>query len=148
MDQTLARVHAEEWGPAIEKEALRCICRFLIGRTAMDCSVLVNFLRVEAAGSEPGLESNLLASRFRPVSASGLPAELHAKQGSKIPTYATELDTCCAAYYGRVAAATAKPTAKPSAEVKCQHEAVAGHEDSMHFEGEAVWKREQKGQRG
>merc|ERR1719221_101752 len=119
MDQTLARVHAEEWGPAIEKEALRCICRFLIGRTAMDCSVLVNFLRVEAAGSEPGLESNLLASRFRPVSASGLPAELHAeeglwcritvididaKQASKIPTYATELDTCCAAYYGRVAA--------------------------------------------
>lgn len=64
-------VPEEDWaeGGSMRKLALKQLCRLLLGRTAHDISVLVNFARVTSDMMGSQAESELLDARFKRVGA-------------------------------------------------------------------------------
>jgi len=114
MNAILVKAHAGEWSPGAEREVIRWLCRFLLGRTAHDVSLLVNLVQVPTESLTPALQGRLEGCRFRSLEALGLPGSLpsgiwfrasvvdtDAKPASRIPEYAVQLDKAAAAYYGR-----------------------------------------------
>jgi len=75
-----------------------------------------------------------------------------AKSAAKIPEYASQLDEYAEAYYNRFEKTTKEnapfvPLTRKTSEGG-KHEAVGGHDDSIKFEGEFIWKKDQGGDRG
>merc|ERR1712023_290887 len=105
MDQVLTKAH-ERWDAQIEKEVIRWLCRFLLGRTAMDVSVLVNFVQLPPDKTGPEVEAQMRRLRYRPLEFFGVPGSMawtgiwyrasvvdtDAKPADKIPEYARQLD--------------------------------------------------------
>jgi len=156
MDAALDRCASEPWSEELQAEVVSWLCRFLLGRTFHDVSLLVNFVRVpvtDAGEVDVGTTLTLGRLGFEPLSlgASPLPwsgvfvrstvVDTDMKSPGKIPAYARELDEECAAW-GRRHGSPA-----PTEGVGAMQEAVGGHEASIRFEGAVVWKRLQEGER-
>ena len=134
MDALLERASTRPWGAEVEREVVRWLCRFCLGRTAHDVSILVNFARVPP---ERRADGELAALRFRPLGPAadrgrGLfvrstVIDVDVKAASKIPEYAAQLNTYAAAYYDRHVPRGAS-------------DVVGGHAAAFQFEGEVVWK--------
>lgn len=157
MDDVLTQAH-KRWDADIETQVIRWLCRFLLGRTCHDVSVLVNFIQLPDTISTEE-EHRLRRLRYRPLDFFGVPGSLSwtglwyrtsvidtdAKPADKIPEYATQLDDYAAAYYSRFE--IPKNTKFGDGATEGQ-EAVGGHDDSISFEGSTVWKVDQGGARG
>merc|ERR1712129_18390 len=114
MDDVLTQAH-KRWDSDVEKEVIRCLCRFLLGRTCHDVSVLVNFVHLPSDKTTPDVESKMRRLRYRPLDFFGVPSSLawtgiwyrtsvvdtDAKSADKIPEYASQLDAYAAAYHNR-----------------------------------------------
>jgi len=156
MDKVLTKAHGS-WNDSVEKEVVCWLCRFLLGRTAHDVSVLINFIHVPAESITLDLDAKLRCARYKPLDFFGLQGGLSwtgiwfrasiidtaIKPAAKIPEYATQLDEYSRAYYRRYEI----PGRSRSAE-SLGHEAVGGHDDSICFEGDTVWKKQQKAGKG
>mmetsp|Transcript_2311 Transcript_2311/g.4828 ORF Transcript_2311/g.4828 Transcript_2311/m.4828 type:complete len:1317 (-) Transcript_2311:48-3998(-) len=167
MDDILERAGStEEWNEALEREVVVWICRFLLGRTAHDVSVLINFVVKRPEGLSQAEEDLLRSQRFTPLEMLGLPSEdkwtkfwtrttivdTDLKDPHKIPEYATQLDQYAETYYQRYRPhpVPAQPASSTTMERKPSNkaEAVGGHADSINFEGGTVWKKDQGGAKG
>lgn len=102
-----ANASKEDWtkGGSMRKEVQKWVCRFLLGRTAHDVSVLVNFAHVKVETLTPDRVASLERSRFKPLTMNGLPlpwaglwvrstiVDTDKKAAKKMPEYAVQLDT-------------------------------------------------------
>ncbi|CAE8618055.1 unnamed protein product [Polarella glacialis] len=161
LDDLLTRVHQGPWDVSVEQEVVRLLCRFLLGRTTHDVSVLLNLVYVDPKDLTPMLEQKLQKMRFKPIELFGIGnqfrcngiwfrttvVDLDAKPYSKIPEYARQLEHYATAYYNR-GNSTKKEKSEDKSEGEPKEEAIGGHDDSIRFEGEVVWKKDQGGQRG
>lgn len=143
MDGLLTSVGTQQWNDELQLEVIRCLSRFLLGRTAHDVSVLINFVHVPS-GQLNAVEEQLRGARFQPldVTWSGVwfrvtVIDLDAKSPKKIPEYASQLDRSAEVYLERHGKAAADAFA-----------VVGGHDDSIRPDGEIVWKMDQGGCRG
>eukprot|EP00929_Paragymnodinium_shiwhaense_P070949 TRINITY_DN36035_c0_g1_i1.p1 TRINITY_DN36035_c0_g1~~TRINITY_DN36035_c0_g1_i1.p1 ORF type:complete len:1318 (-),score=384.14 TRINITY_DN36035_c0_g1_i1:211-4164(-) len=163
MDALLTRCGSEDWSDSLKTEVVRWLCRFLMGRTTHDISALVNIVLVE--DMTESLEKRLLKARFHslehyldkfephPYPAKQLWVRLSivdtdAKSASKIAEYAAQLDDNQHQYFTRTAEKEPPAKKEPEGEKHEGHEAVGGHDDSILFEGELIWKKCQGGKRG
>eukprot|EP00927_Polykrikos_kofoidii_P061019 TRINITY_DN55908_c0_g1_i1.p1 TRINITY_DN55908_c0_g1~~TRINITY_DN55908_c0_g1_i1.p1 ORF type:complete len:1135 (-),score=175.71 TRINITY_DN55908_c0_g1_i1:206-3610(-) len=117
MRAVLHRAKLEAWSSDTKREAIRWVCRFLLGRMAMDASVIVNFVRVPEALLTPSNEDILRSFRFQLLDSVGLPIDhpcaalgfwfrmtlidTDIKPAVKIPEYARQLDELTRAYLTR-----------------------------------------------
>jgi hypothetical protein len=114
MDEVLVKAQ-KTWDSKVEKETIKWLCRFLLGRTCHDVSLLFNFVYIDPERITDALSEKLRALRFKPLDFFGLNGGLtwtgiwfrtsvvdtDAKSADKIPDYASQLDEYAKAYYNR-----------------------------------------------
>jgi len=132
--------------PTLEKETIRWICRFLLGRTAFDVSLCVNLVRIDLYSLHPKLEQQLTCDGFSRLQLSAEPVKHYSmwvrivvvdtdmKKAHKIPFYATELDDLQITY-------TTWRSSCSTSHNGIQGKQVGGHDGKILFRGNLVWKR-------
>mmetsp|Transcript_118416 Transcript_118416/g.379657 ORF Transcript_118416/g.379657 Transcript_118416/m.379657 type:complete len:714 (+) Transcript_118416:1970-4111(+) len=165
LDALLCSVHTQPWSEDLQRNLVQWCCRFLIGRCAHDCSIMVNIAFCKPSSMTDESAMLLSALRYRQFSKASRAGawyrltvvDVDRKSSQKIPEYATQLDKYAQAYYHRFSAssawdsgevfpaATSADEAKPGA---CRDEALGGHPGAIIFRGDLVWKRDQGGPRG